>query len=363
MMTPSANAPSAITSPGSPIWDALDVAPPPDAPELNDERVQRFFQQIYDHLNAMQSKPEDSVPSPVVFDARAPQSALVPATGPSLTARAVQIQHLNIPQQDSRGLGISAQRAEENDKENEKQSGSKIIKKSSLRKPGQNKATRPALADRHVQMVLPPPIERNPKSPGQHCRLSCDSYTSASPTYSLSEGSSISVGSSGGPKHSWFSNLFKFRPAAYTFASVHDVPETREACKLLLMSYGVTIVSSQADASKAGGGGVGPNTPSVLNCHLEEVRDLAGVMAVTKAVKFRVEVRSLDQRQAAEAGYTTAVQLVQEKGALSSFKLIYQRLRNDWELDETDKRELEACYVLPNPRSPVAGRFFEDLAS
>lgn len=367
VLTPSTNAPSVLTSPGSPIWDALDVAPPPDAPELNDAHVQKFFQQIYDHLNAMQSRPVEgltpgTMASPVTVDARSPQGM----AGPSLTARAVQIQRLDVPQKDSRGLGISSQRNNnsDNDKENENDSGSMILKKSSLRKPGQTKSARPALADRHVQIILPPPIERNHKSSEQYRRVSGDSYASSSPTYSLSEGSSISVGTSGsggpGPKHSWFSNLFNFRPTAFSLASVHDVPETRETCKLMLMSYGVTVVSSSSEGLK-GGGGIGPNTPSVLRCHLEEIRDLTGVMAVTKAVKFRVEVCSLSQNQAAEAGYATTVQLIQEKGALSSFKLIFQRLRKDWGLDETDKRELETNYVLQNPRSPVEGRFFEDL--
>jgi hypothetical protein len=55
-------------------------------------------------------------------------------------------------------------------------------------------------------------------------------------------------------------------------------------------------------------------------------------MAVTKAVRFRVEMQAVGYAHTV-AGFTTSVTMIQEKGALSTFKLLYNRLRRDWELD------------------------------
>ena len=55
-------------------------------------------------------------------------------------------------------------------------------------------------------------------------------------------------------------------------------------------------------------------------------------MAVTKAVRFRVEMHGVGYAHSV-AGYTTSVTMIQEKGALSTFKLLYNRFRRDWELD------------------------------
>lgn len=55
-------------------------------------------------------------------------------------------------------------------------------------------------------------------------------------------------------------------------------------------------------------------------------------MAVVKAVRFRVEFHHTSASHTI-AGYVTSLSLIQEKGALSSFKLIFNRLRREWELD------------------------------
>jgi len=55
-------------------------------------------------------------------------------------------------------------------------------------------------------------------------------------------------------------------------------------------------------------------------------------MAVTKAIRFRVEMHGVGHAHTV-AGFTTSVTMIQEKGALSTFKLLYNRLRRDWELD------------------------------
>ena len=70
----------------------------------------------------------------------------------------------------------------------------------------------------------------------------------------------------------------------------------------------------------------------ILKCKLDEVRDPAGMMALVKAVRFRVEVRRPSTSQS-NAGYEVLLRLVQEKGASSSFQAVYARLRKNWDLD------------------------------
>lgn len=60
--------------------------------------------------------------------------------------------------------------------------------------------------------------------------------------------------------------------------------------------------------------------------------DPAGVMQGLKAVRFRVEFHSVVGTHVV-AGFTTSVSMIQEKGALSSFKLLYNRLRREWSFD------------------------------
>ena len=342
-MTPSTllNSPLSITSPESPLWEALDVAPPIDVPELQDENVQRFFQQIVDHLNTMQNK--TGISSNVNQTAPGLRAPLVPTTGlASNHDPKHQMEKLTVPQVDGRGLGIINEPIRNAEKENQN-----AKKKSSLRRP-KDDSRRAALADRHVQIVLPPPIERDT---GRGRVLSCDSHSSHSPTFSLSEGSSsFAIPSSA--KRSWFTNLFKFRPAVFTLFSACDTHTSMDVCRNLLMSLGVRVTVIQSDDTQGG----------CLLCQLDEVRDPAGLMAVTKAVRFRVEARILDERQ-------TMLEMIQEKGALSSFKLVYQRLRKQWDLDMVDAKELVADYpgsIQPSKgydRSPIPtmGRFVENI--
>ncbi len=88
----------------------------------------------------------------------------------------------------------------------------------------------------------------------------------------------------------------------------------------MLENMGVSVMLLQAE-------GMG-----VLKCRLEEMRDPVGIMATVKAVKFRVELK-IPQTVQAIAGYTVALNIVMEKGAMSSFKLVNSRLRREWDLD------------------------------
>jgi serine/threonine-protein kinase HSL1 (negative regulator of Swe1 kinase) len=142
----------------------------------------------------------------------------------------------------------------------------------------------------------------------------------------------------------WFGNLFKLKPISFTLLSVHDVHTSREECKRILHGLGVRAVLVHADG------------PGILKCRLDEITDPAGVMGVTKGVRFRVEVHAASERQEA-SGYQTVLQLVQEKGAASSFRLVYGRLRLEWDLD-APKIPLPA----PSPAlTDGSGRFAEIL--
>ena len=73
-----------------------------------------------------------------------------------------------------------------------------------------------------------------------------------------------------------------------------------------------------------------------LKCKLDEVRDPAGVMSVAKAAKFRVEFHALNTNDAEEgrACYQVVMEMILEKGAMSTFKLVHQRLKKEWDFVE-----------------------------
>ena len=69
-------------------------------------------------------------------------------------------------------------------------------------------------------------------------------------------------------------------------------------------------------------------TADAHHAHLEE-----GVPGSVKGCRFRVEIgRPSDAH--VEAGYGVLVQLVLEAGSTSSMKMIYVRLKREWDLDQ-----------------------------
>jgi serine/threonine-protein kinase HSL1, negative regulator of Swe1 kinase len=128
-------------------------------------------------------------------------------------------------------------------------------------------------------------------------------------------------------RNSWFTNHnpFKLKAATYELLSISDAADTRHACVELLQRMGVSVQSQSPDGSLA------------LRCELPEMRDPAGQMGVLRAVRFRVELRAPSAQQAATGGFVTIARLVQEKGSLASFKMVFNRLRREWELDSPGK--------------------------
>ena len=66
---------------------------------------------------------------------------------------------------------------------------------------------------------------------------------------------------------------------------MHDPDTSREGCKHILRGLGVSAVLIHADV------------PGALKCRLDEITDPAGVMGVTKTVRFRVEVHAVSEEQ------------------------------------------------------------------
>ncbi|KAG8899364.1 hypothetical protein FRB99_006764, partial [Tulasnella sp. 403] len=189
---------------------------------------------------------------------------------------------------------------------------------------------RAPMAEKHVQIILP---DEDPewvasKLNRRNSRVEDPMYFSdaESPKFSNSafhtHFPSVPQTSLQTQKRSWFANLFNFKPAAYTLLSMYDPSVTRTECRKLLRSFGVKVIAENSESPTGG----------ILKCLLEEISDPAGVMAVVKSVRFRVEFHRTGMSQAV-GGYLTSIVMVQERGALSSFKLVFNRLRRDWELD------------------------------
>ncbi|KAH9962640.1 kinase-like domain-containing protein [Russula dissimulans] len=292
-------------SPDSPLWSTLNMTPP-DIPEMQDEKVQQFFQQIVEHLNVMQQHAVAAGVNPVVLSSYPTQTqkpeglGILGAEGPELASSTV-----TRPLSIRRTLRKPAPLQLKPDKENvgeEPQRGG-MVHKSSLKSKN---PVRRVLIDKRVQIVEPTNPSRRRKS-----------------TTTASDASTCDAPQASPLTPTWFGNLFKLKPR-------------------ILHGVGVRAVLIRAD-------GLG-----ILKCRLDEITDPAGVMGVTKPVRFRVEVHSANEEQEA-AGYQTVLQLVQEKGAASSFRLVYGKLRHEWDLDAPK-------IPLPSPSPALAdgaGRFAE----
>ncbi|EKM49974.1 uncharacterized protein PHACADRAFT_130433 [Phanerochaete carnosa HHB-10118-sp] len=322
-----------------------------NAPEMRDERIQNFFQQIVEHLNVMQTSGRSNqkrstgsaAPSPAAT-APPPPTPLTVNLGTPFNVRAGTGDYLAGMDtfadmvragKTTRPLSI---RRRHTDKENVSEYLSADQhwpeRKSSLRSSSTADSGR---TDKRVSIVEP---SINAKGRGRDSKLR-KKYSTRSDRSTSSSGSSS--GDSGSyflnstPKRSWFGGFFRFGPASYQLLSTQDAQVTRSECKRILEEMGVTATLVQAE-------GMG-----ILKCRLEETRDPAGAMVTVKPVKFRVEMRIPTTVQAV-AGFTVALNVVMEKGAHSSFKLIYGRLRREWELDASPSGYVMECRAEDDDR-------------
>ncbi|OBZ67823.1 Serine/threonine-protein kinase HSL1 [Grifola frondosa] len=168
----------------------------------------------------------------------------------------------------------------------------------------------------------------------------------------------VSVGSPVvGEFKGWFSNLFHWKVQSYLLYSAHDLPTTRTEVTRLLEQFGVHTVLEENFGW------------SVLKCRVDDIHD--GSALIQKQVRFRVEFSGAPSSHAYSqpgatprlsqnpmsphvisfpgarsrvdmSGYETILGFVLEKGAVSTFKVIYHRLRGEWRLD-----------ALQSPRAAV----------
>ncbi len=277
------------------------MTPPPDVPEMQDEKVQQFFQQIVEHLNVMQQHAVAAGVNTTAlssYPAQPPKPEGLGIIGPEGTEMASGA--VTKPLSIRRTLRKPAPLHLKSDKENMAEESQRAV---TIHKPSlkSKNPVRRVLIDRRVQIVEPADSLKHRKSTTNDASASDPPQASPlTPT--------------------WFGNLFKLKPASYSLLSVHDMHTSREECKRILHGQGVRSVLIHADG------------PGILKCRLDETTDPTGLMGITKSVRFRVEVHTPSEAQEA-AGYQTVLQLVQEKGAASSFRLVYGRLRLEWDLD------------------------------
>lgn len=173
----------------------------------------------------------------------------------------------------------------------------------------------------------------------------------------------------------WFTNLFNWKGQSYALYSYEDIATTREATTMALSHAGVTILTSETN---------------LVKCRLDEVYDQVTAAVIQKQVRFRVEFgpcttqahtnthfgggdalavpptpKLLTPRLMStpmspipsSSGYTSMVTLVLERGAVSTFKAIYLRVREMWVLDSQERmlgNEFDEGGSTPRPRSVIA---------
>ncbi|CAL1699251.1 unnamed protein product [Somion occarium] len=155
----------------------------------------------------------------------------------------------------------------------------------------------------------------------------------------------------------WFSNLFHWKIQSYTLYSVDDPVATRNECARLLESVGVVIALEDNQ------------TATTLKCRVDDVYD--GNSLVQKQLRFRVEIQSnpaglssanpmsptmnsfataIPMRSRPNVdklnGFETVLTFHLEKGAVSTFKLLYQHVKLEWRLGG-----------LQSPRTVVMGGY------
>jgi len=140
------------------------------------------------------------------------------------------------------------------------------------------------------------------------------------------------------PVTGFFANLFNWRPQSYIFRSVVDLDDTQRVCETLLKKHRVAILGQEGDL--------------VWKCLAQSIEDPEGGN-ILKEVNFRIEFaslanesftnRNIPPRSAGQ--FLTRITLIQEKGALSTFKRIHNDLKTDWTLDEFVTSPVTRPYV------------------
>ncbi|TBU30633.1 Pkinase-domain-containing protein [Dichomitus squalens] len=311
--------------------------PPIEVPQVEDQRVQEFLNQIAQQLVTIQASNMpirdqgnyDHVFSPLM-------ASLAPLTpmrqfGDQIKASTNGQDPFLLGEEPKQTRPLSIRRRNEPDADKENAS---IKPRPTLKVDTGASENRPSL--------LEPPDDR-----GRLKKRRSPMLSPAWPASAFSEGSFVLPST---PKRKWLGALFRFKPASYQLLSTKDAEHTHATCRKLLEDMGVVV---------SGAHYVSGSDALTLECTLADSRerDEDGVLAAVKSVRFRVEIGRPSPVHEL-AGFTVVVQLALEKGAASSLKLLYGRLRRDWNLDSAPV----ACESL-STRELEGGRFLEVVFS
>lgn len=175
------------------------------------------------------------------------------------------------------------------------------------------------------------------------------------------------LGSPVGEFKGWFSNLFHWKAQSYLLYSVDDLRTTRTETIRLMEQLGILVLPEDHQGW------------CILRCRLDDTHD--GPSLMQKQMRFRIELHSSSSSSSAggsgtysqpaatprlsqlsmsphiaslvgiragrsdkPSAYETSVGLVLEKGPVSTFKMLYHRIRCEWRLD-----------MLQSPRNSYGG--------
>ena len=322
-------------------------------PDVKDDRMQLFFQQIVEHLNAMEirtgiapppvSPQLQSVPPSIpitsldfgrplvqqqpVYDlnrgAHSPREPLAPVYG-STPSNVENMRH-----ESTHHAGQFGELCKENGRYHGPNSVT-VVKKSSLRNNDTSARKQPP----RVQIVEPSPRKLQRKESVEPSTPTPTPTMAVSPVWSDSS----------------------FTLPSTTLAGECVQIQASELSAIVRARCVYDSGRMQADAGGYWSGSASRSSltlskgSGILECRFDETRD--PTVTVMKAVRFRVEVRE------ATAGFQVALQLVQEKGTSSSFQTICEQLRSVWELDFV-RQQMGVHSPLFSPDATDRGRFTE----
>ncbi|KAG5652618.1 hypothetical protein H0H81_004347 [Sphagnurus paluster] len=340
---------SCSASPSPLVPSIGEPLPPLLVPDVQDDKMQVFLQQVVQHITILQAKTEYDRWSPnmnVMADFLS-GSDQTDTNLPLFSTTPGYKSPLDVVQESlpvtSNGLGIGTKPLSvkgkprrttrrstfDTNKENMGDEdylmideGGSIMKRSSLKR---GKGRRAGLGEKRVQIIEPSIKERS--------KLVKKLKPSRSPAFS--DESSLGFPSptpfslppfSSSPKRTWLGNVFSSRPQSINLLSICDVQTTRNECRRLLMAMDVRVVLEN------------PQSLGVLKCRLHEVKEPTGVMNMLKAVKFKVEFQApeiCDQAEDGEEVVMMSLAIIYEKGSVETFKEVCRRLQREWVMDGT----------------------------
>ncbi|KAF9485484.1 Pkinase-domain-containing protein [Pholiota conissans] len=333
--------------------DALSSLVPP---ELEDEKMQVFFQQVANHLNILQARAV-SVSKAGGHLGKSPSVS-------SSTSKNPPVLHVDIPSPIK--LRYDAFKENTSNVSPSPSSPSNELGMQETKPLTLRQKRRPNTDTVDKENLLPitesdiihrqSPLTRQTARLSDSNRLQIDTAVTrpsklkkkraptnppASPMFSEAGSSFTFQAPVGAPRRGWLDTVFKFKPTTYSLMSRHDVHTTRSECRRLLTEMNMLV--SLEDAEKLG----------VLKCRThQDNRDVRNAMVGLKTVKFRVELQWPPPLLCRE-GYIVVLVVIQEKGPLETFKAIFSRLERIWTLDDGGSMRSRTSSVVSSTPSSI----------